>query len=79
VSLLDLTCSSIADLTTDYLERALEDDQELAFETHVVYCPGCSVFLDQIRTTSIRLRELPVPEPDEEERAALLAAYASRR
>jgi hypothetical protein len=79
VSLLHLTCSSLADLTTDYLDDALEEDAHLAFETHVVYCPGCSVFLDQIRTTSTRLRELPVPEPDEEERAALLAAYASRR
>ena len=78
MSVLNLACSSVTELVTDYLERALGEDDQLTFETHVVYCPGCSVFLDQIRTTVAGLEALPAPEPVEDDRAAVLAAYAGR-
>jgi hypothetical protein len=78
VSVLNLACSSVTELVTEYLERALGEDDQLTFETHVVYCPGCSVFLDQIRTTVAGLEALPAPEPVEDDLAAVLAAYAGR-
>ena len=78
MSVLNLACSSVTELVTDYLEHALGEDDQLTFETHVVYCPGCSVFLDQIRTTVDGLAALPAPEPVEDDRAAVLAAYAGR-
>ena len=79
MSLLDLTCSNVTELVTDYLEQALPEREQLTFETHVVYCPGCSVYVDQIRSTVSHLQALPAPVPGEAERAAVLQAYADRR
>jgi anti-sigma factor RsiW len=79
VSELSLTCSGLTDLVTDYLDEALEPRRALTFETHAVFCPGCRVFLGQIRETVERLHAMPDEPVDAGERAALLAAYRSRQ
>jgi hypothetical protein len=78
VNSLEITCSHLSDLVTEYMESALDPKQQLSFETHVVFCSDCLVFLGQIRDTVALLRGLP-PEPvAEKERAAVLAAYDGR-
>jgi Putative zinc-finger len=75
---LALTCSGLADLVTDYLDRRLDAGRALNFETHAVFCPGCRIFVTQLRETVERLHALP-PEPvPAGERKTLLDAYRSR-
>ncbi len=72
---LDVRCSSVALLATEYLEDALSERQRTGYETHLVYCDACVAFLDDIRDLATRLRALP-PDPVEavERRAVLEVA-----
>jgi hypothetical protein len=72
-----LTCSGLTELVTDYLDRSLDPRRTLTFETHAVYCPGCRVFIGQIRETVNRLHALPAEPIGADERDALLDAYRS--
>jgi hypothetical protein len=75
---LSLTCSGLTELVTDYVDQSLDPRRTLAFETHAVFCPGCRVFIGQIRETVARLHELPGEPVGAAERDALLDAYRSR-
>lgn len=75
MSELALTCSGLTELVTDYVEHALDPRRTTSFEAHVVFCPGCRVFLGQTRETVKRLRALPAEQVGAEERNALLTAY----
>ncbi len=57
----DLACVELVELVTAYLERALEPDERAAFEEHLVICPGCTTYLEQMRET-IRLAGTLEPE-----------------
>ena len=74
---LALTCTGLTDLVTDYLDRSLDPQRALTFETHAVFCPGCRVFLAQIRETVERLHSLSLEPVAPDERDALVAAYRS--
>jgi anti-sigma factor RsiW len=78
VNELSLTCSGLTDLATDYIDGALDPRRALTFETHAVFCPGCRVFVGQIRDTVARLHGLPAEPPPTEERNAIVAAFRSR-
>lgn len=78
MSELSLTCSGLTDLVTDYLDQALDPRRALTFETHVVFCPGCRVFVGQLRDTVTRLHDLPGEPVAPAERDELLTAYRSR-
>ena len=49
-----LSCRELVELVTDYLEDALSADDRARFEEHISGCPGCTAYLEQMRTT-IRL------------------------
>ena len=46
-----MTCQELVELVTDYLEGALPREDAARFEAHVAACPGCEVYLEQVRTT----------------------------
>jgi anti-sigma factor RsiW len=46
-----MTCQELVELVTDYLEGALPPEDAARFEEHVAACPGCEVYLDQVRST----------------------------
>jgi anti-sigma factor RsiW len=46
-----MTCQELVELVTDYLEGELGPEDAARFEAHVAACPGCAVYLDQVRTT----------------------------
>jgi hypothetical protein len=74
VSDLDLRCSAVAVLATDYLEDALSDGARTSYEAHLVYCESCAAFLDDIRGLAELLRSLPPDPVVEEERRSILEA-----
>ena len=66
----DLTCQELVELVTDYLEEALPASERVRFEAHIVDCPYCDAYLDQMRRTILVVstqREGPVtPEAEAE-------------
>jgi anti-sigma factor RsiW len=71
----ELTCARLVELVTDYLEDALTADDRERVEEHLVFCDGCSTYLDQIRQTIAvtgRLRPDDIPPALQEK---LLAAF----
>ncbi|MDQ3866454.1 MAG: zf-HC2 domain-containing protein [Actinomycetota bacterium] len=50
----DLTCRELVEIVTEYLEGTLPARERARFETHLLDCPGCTTYLDQMRET-IRL------------------------
>jgi anti-sigma factor RsiW len=75
----ELTCRELVEIVTDYLEGAMDPQERLRFEKHLVFCDGCAVYVGQMHET-IRvtgaLREEQVPD---EAREALLEAFRSWR
>jgi anti-sigma factor RsiW len=47
----EITCAQVVDLVTAYLEDVLDADDRERVEEHLVFCDGCSTYLDQIRQT----------------------------
>jgi hypothetical protein len=54
----ELTCAQVVELVTAYLERRLPTPDTERFEEHLVFCDGCSTYLDQMRTTIANAGEL---------------------
>ena len=72
----DLTCKELVEIVTDYLEGRLPPPYRLRFEQHLMICPGCSTYVEQMRDTIAlvgALREEDVPRPAQE---ALLRAFS---
>ncbi len=55
----DLTCQEFVALVTDYLEGALSSTEVARLEDHLSDCPGCRVYLEQMRQTIRTLGVLP--------------------
>jgi anti-sigma factor RsiW len=47
----EFACQDLVELVTEYLEGALAPDQRADFDAHLVDCPYCDEYLDQIRRT----------------------------
>jgi anti-sigma factor RsiW len=71
----DLTCQELVELVTAYLEDALDATDRARFEDHLALCEGCTIYVEQMRTT-IRLTGMLSPQslsPAAE--GALLSAF----
>jgi len=55
----DLTCKEFVELVTDYLEGALPAPTRRRFDEHMVTCPYCQTYLEQMRHTVRTLGHLP--------------------
>ena len=71
----DLTCAELVELVTDYFENALPLRERRRFEEHLMDCPGCSIYLEQMQTTITATGRLREEELDPRVRDALLAAF----
>ena len=52
----DLACAELVDLVTEYLEEVLPEPLRDRFEAHLEVCPGCHLYLGQMRLTIRALR-----------------------
>jgi anti-sigma factor RsiW len=71
----ELTCARVVEIVTAYLDDALSADDRERVEEHLVFCDGCSTYLEQIRETIAlvgRLEPEDVPAPLQEK---LVAAF----
>lgn len=72
----DITCQELVELVTGYLEGALPARERERFEHHLALCPGCVIYVEQmretVRLTGERPREETLPP---ELRESLLAEF----
>ena len=47
----DLSCKELIELVTEYLENSLPLREKAQFEAHLAVCPGCRIYLEQMRQT----------------------------
>lgn len=73
---LDLRCSVLSELATRYVEGALPFEQQLSYETHLVFCTSCVAFVSDVRSLRKRLRELPLDAVDGAEKRQIVQAVA---
>ncbi len=76
----DLVCIVAVERVTEYLDDALRPDERTEFEEHLVTCPGCVIYLRQVRAQIAASAELgrPRPPPEEVSRKLLDMFRASR-
>jgi len=48
---LEMTCRELVELVTGYLEGKLPPAERRRFEEHLAGCPGCEIYLAQMRLT----------------------------
>lgn len=70
----ELACRQVVELVTAYLEDALDARDRERFEEHLVFCDGCSTYLEQMRTTIRVTRSAELVLPAELE-TRFLAAF----
>jgi anti-sigma factor RsiW len=74
----DLACTEEVELLTEYLEGALPDAEAQRLERHLETCPGCTEYLEQMRTLAGSLEGLGGDSISPETRDALIAAFRDR-
>ncbi|HTW71309.1 MAG TPA: hypothetical protein VME47_15590 [Acetobacteraceae bacterium] len=67
------TCRDMSELVTDYLEHALPVRIWMGARWHLVLCPACRRYYDQMRQTVRLLASRPLPPPGAAAEANLLA------
>ena len=72
-----LTCRELVTIVTDYLEGSLSPTDLERFEVHIAGCPGCTIYLEQMRQTIRALGHLPEESITPEAEGTLLAAFRS--
>ena len=75
ITQVDLTCQEFVALVTDYLEGVLPPTERARLEEHLSYCPGCRVYLEQMRQTIRTLGLLPQESISPDAKDELLAVF----
>jgi anti-sigma factor RsiW len=75
VSAETLNCRELVELVTDYFEGGLSPSERRRFEEHIMSCPPCRAYLEQMQQTIRLLGSIPeeTVSPDAEE--TLVAAF----
>jgi predicted anti-sigma-YlaC factor YlaD len=74
-STLDIACLTVVEIVTDYLEGMLDPQTLAAFEEHLRQCPGCDIFVDQIRELIRELGQLNIESLPEDAKRDIVAAF----
>jgi anti-sigma factor RsiW len=75
----ELACQDVVELVTAYLEHSLSPADRERFEEHLVFCDGCSTYLDQMRETIAATRRVQLEALPAELEARLLEAFRGWR
>lgn len=70
-----LTCREFVEIVTDYLEGTLAPGERERFEAHLAVCPGCQIYLEQIRETVRLSGKLTEDSISPEAQSELLQAF----
>ena len=70
-----LTCRELVELVTEYLEGALSARDLAIFEAHLLACPGCTAYFEQMRQTIGLAGKLTEDSIAPQARAELLGVF----
>ena len=56
-----MNCEQVTRAASDFLERKLKLRDRMAILLHIAMCPGCRVYVEQMRLTILGLRSLNRP------------------
>lgn len=71
----ELTCAQLVELVTDYLEGELSPVDAERVEEHLVFCDGCTNYLEQMRATVATVGRLRAEDLPSELQERLVAAF----
>jgi anti-sigma factor RsiW len=71
----DLACKELVEIITDYLEGTLPERDRARFDAHILTCPGCREYVEQMRTTLRLTGRLTVESISPGARDQLLEAF----
>jgi len=74
----ELACTEVVELITDYLEGAVPAAEARRLERHLETCPGCTEYVQQMRTLAGSLGGLSEDPLSPELRDRLIAAFGDR-
>lgn len=74
----ELSCRELVELVSGYLDDDMAPDERARFERHLDDCPGCVVYLDQMRRTIAAAGRLSGPH-DPRVQESLMNAFRDRR
>ena len=74
----ELSCQELVELVTDYFEGAMAPEERERFDAHVADCPGCEIYLEQMRAT-ITLAGASADLAERPETTVLLEAFRDYR
>jgi anti-sigma factor RsiW len=75
----DVACTEEVEIMTDYLEGALPPAEARRLERHLETCPGCTEYLEQMRTIAGSLGGVTEVAIAAETRDELVAAFRALR
>ena len=71
----ELACKELVEIVTDYLERTLPERDRARFEAHILTCPPCREYVEEMRTTLRLTGRLTVESISPSARDELLRAF----
>lgn len=74
-----MTCREMVELVTDYLEGRLSPEAVERFDRHLSSCPGCTLYIEQMRLTLRALGRIPEESISSHAREELLEAFRGWR
>ena len=73
-----LKCRDVTELSTDFMEGALPPVRWVVMRLHLMICPKCRTFVDQMRRTKALLGRRHLPTSPETEAAIANRLAATR-
>ena len=70
-----ISCQEVVEIVTDYLEGQLDEGTRTELEAHLALCPGCDLYLEQMRATIDELGHVPVESLSEQAQSDLMSAF----
>ena len=70
-----ISCQEVVEIVTDYLEGQLDEATRTELEAHLALCPGCDLYLEQMRATIDELGHVPVESLSEQAQSDLMSAF----
>jgi anti-sigma factor RsiW len=75
----EMRCIELVEVVTEWMEGALDDEDRLLLEAHLVTCSACVAYVAQLRVLPVLLGRQPRDGPPPAARAALLDALRRAR
>ena len=70
-----VTCQQLVEALTGYLDGVVDAELRTDIERHIVFCRGCSAYVEQMRETIALVGRIAQDHPDDKQTGELLALF----